>query len=127
MPFTIPRFHRNTPLRASRARRLRRPHVSVNQLEHSRAPGSIGRSCLSLRRCEICRDSRRGDGWPSRTMSPSRLSVAWRRPKLETGVHPYEVRERIRLHLAHHPTSMRLHGDLADAKFTADLLVQETG
>ena len=45
----------------------------------------------------------------------------------EARVHPHKVRKRVCPHLAHHLTSVRLDGDLADAKFAADLLVQQTG
>src|SRR5688572_27365034 len=38
--------------------------------------------------------------------------------------HVHELRQRFRPHLAHHPSAMRFHGDLADAELAAHLLVQ---
>ena len=49
-------------------------------------------------------------------------SVAQRKPRPEARVHPNKVRKQVRLHLAHHLTSVHLHGDFADAKFSTDLL-----
>src|SRR5436190_20221396 len=41
--------------------------------------------------------------------------------------HCHQCGKRPRLHLAHDLTAVCLHGYLADAKFAADLLVQQTG
>ena len=49
------------------------------------------------------------------------------RPQAEARGHRHQVGKRVGLHLAHHLTSVRLDGDLADAELAADLLVQQTG
>ena len=40
--------------------------------------------------------------------------------------HVHQLRQRSRLHLAHHATAVRLYCDLADAEITADLFVELT-
>ena len=47
------------------------------------------------------------------------------RAQSETRGHCHQVRKRVGLHLAHHLTSVRLHGDLTDPEFTTDLFVQQ--
>jgi hypothetical protein len=41
--------------------------------------------------------------------------------------HPDQVGEGISVHLAHHLTTVRLDGDLADSQVAADLFVQSAG
>jgi hypothetical protein len=55
-----------------------------------------------------------------------RPSVGRRRPQPEACRHRHKVRKRVGLHLAHDLASVCLHGDLADAEFSADLLIQQT-
>jgi hypothetical protein len=43
----------------------------------------------------------------------------------ETRGHCHQVRKRVGLHLAHDLASVRLHRDLTDAEFAADLFVQQ--
>ena len=51
-------------------------------------------------------------------------SVLRRGAQSEALGHCHQVRKRVGLHLAHHLTSVRLHRDLADAEFAANLFVQ---
>ena len=39
----------------------------------------------------------------------------------------HQIGKRVGLHLAHDLAAVRLHRDLADAEFAADLFVQQTG
>ena len=47
--------------------------------------------------------------------------------RVEAGTYLYELGKRAGLHLSHHLSSMRLHGDLADFKLAAYLFVQHAG
>src|SRR5215472_1343508 len=49
---------------------------------------------------------------------------AW---QVECRGHSHEFRERIDAHLPRDPASVRLHGDLANAKPGCDLLIQQAG
>src|ERR1700681_2563617 len=48
------------------------------------------------------------------------------RSQAESRGHGDQLGKRVGLHLAHHLTSVRLDRDLADTKFAADLLIQQT-
>ena len=54
------------------------------------------------------------------------LSDLSRRSQAESRGHGDQLGKRVCLHFAHHLTSVRLDRDLADPKFAADLLVQQT-
>ena len=56
----------------------------------------------------------------------TRVSALW--PcDAQSRCHVHQVGERGGLHFSHHPASVCLHRDLADAKLGTDLLVQQTG
>ena len=67
-------------------------------------------------------ESRRHSAWVSGTGQPSGAAG---RPR-SAAMARTSAGQRTSRHLAHHLAPMRLDGDLADAEFTADLLVQQT-
>src|SRR3954471_18293649 len=52
-------------------------------------------------------------------------SDRWSSWHTESRGHADQRGQRVRLHLAHDLASMRLHGDLADAEFSRNLLIQQ--
>src|SRR5437773_10251096 len=71
----------------------------------------------------VARDGHPEPSGCGRRILPSELS---RRSHTESRRHGDQLGKRVCLHLAHHLASVGLYGDLADAKFSADLFVQQT-